>query len=216
MTVHVPIPDFAKAREAMIDSQMRPAGVNDPAVIEAFRSVERERFVPEAVRPLAYMDRPVPLGGGRWLAPPTALGLLLTQLAPAAGERALVIGCGSGFSAAILRRLGLDVVAVESDPALAGLARDNGVAVIEGPMDAGHAAAAPYDLLLIDGGVELIPPALVEQLADGGAFGGALIENGISRLVVGRKSGGVIGHYSIADWGVPELPGFRRPRTFTF
>ena len=216
MTAHAPIPDYALARDTMIDSQLRPEGVNDPAVIAAMRKVARERFVPEDVRPLAYMDRAVPLGNGRFLPPAAPLGLLLTQLAPQAGERALVVGAGTGYSAAVLTEIGLDVVAVESDEGLAKAAGGQGFKVVTGPLDSGHKKGAPYDLLLIDGAVEHIPEGLVAQLKDGGRFGAAVLENGVSRLVVGRYAAGSFGYYSISDATVPPLPGFQRPRSFIF
>lgn len=216
MTVQTPIPDYARARETMIDSQIRPEGVNDPAVVAAIRKVARESFVPESSRPLAYIDRAVPLGGDRFLMPATALGLLLTQLAPKAGERAIVIGGGTGYSAAILNEIGVKTVVVESDPALAAVAREQGVTLVEGPLEAGHKRGGPYDLLLIDGAVEFIPNELIAPLKDGGRFGGGLIEDGVTRLIVGTKAAGSFGFYSISDSAVPALPGFRRPRTFTF
>lgn len=216
MTVHAPIPDYRAAREAMIDSQLKPQGVNDPAVLEAMSRIERERFVPEAARPLAYIDRSVPLGHGRFLSPAAALGLLLTQLAPARGERALVVGAGSGYSAAVLAEMGLEVVALEESPDLAAQAREMGIAIVEGPLEAGWKRRAPYDLILIDGAVELVPDTLIGQLEEGGRLGAALVDRGVARLIVGRKGGGGFGHYSIADASVASLPGFRRPRAFTF
>lgn len=216
MTVHAPIPDYRAAREVMIDSQLKPQGVNDPAVLEAMSRIERERFVPEAARPLAYIDRSVPLGHGRFLSPAAALGLLLTQLAPARGERALVVGAGSGYSAAVLAEMGLEVVALEESPDLAAQAREMGIAIVEGPLEAGWKRRAPYDLILIDGAVELVPDALIGQLEEGGRLGAALVDRGVARLIVGRKGGGGFGHYSIADASVAPLPGFRRPRAFTF
>lgn len=216
MTVQTSIPDYSRAREAMVDSQLRPAGVNDPAVVAAMATVPREQFVPEAVRPLAYADRSLPLGGGRGMMPATALGLLLTQLAPKPGETALIVGAATGYSAAVLREMGVETVAVEADPEFAKLAKASCTTLVEGPPAAGHKKGAPYDLLLIDGAVDEVPDALLDQLNEGGRFGAALIDGGISRLVIGRKSAGASGHYSIADWDVPALPGFERPRTFTF
>jgi protein-L-isoaspartate(D-aspartate) O-methyltransferase len=216
MTAHAPIPDYEAAREAMVDSQLRPQGVNHPAVLEALLKVRREQFVPDAARPLAYIDRSVPLGDGRFLAPATPLGLLLTQLAPARGERALVVGAGTGYSAAVLAEIGLSVTALESSAELAARARALGIDVVEGPLEAGWKRRAPYDLVLIDGAVEFVPDALIQQLEDGGRLGAALVDRGITRLIVGRKGGGGFGHYSIADAAVPQLPGFRRPRAFTF
>lgn len=216
MTVQTPIPDFRAARVAMVDSQLRPQGVSDPAVVQAMSVVERERFVPEDVRPLAYIDRGVPLGGGRFLSPPTMLGQLLTELAPRPGQRALIVGAGTGYSAALLAEMGLEVVAVESDPGLVSTARELGLNVVEGPLTEGSAKGAPYDLILIDGAVEFIPDAIVAQLADGGRFGTALVSGPVARLVIGRKAGGAFGYYSIGDSGAPALPGFNRPKSFTF
>ena len=216
MTIHAPIPDYATARRAMVDSQLRPQGVTDQALLEAMGKVEREKFVPAEVRPLAYIDRSLALGEGRFLAPPAVLGQLLTQMMPLPDERALVVGAGTGYSAAGLQALGLEVVALESTSALAAQARENGLKVVEGPLEAGHKAGAPYDIILIDGAVEHVPDAITAQLADGGRLGGALSDRGVTRLIVGRKAGGAFGYLSIGDAGVAALPGFTRPRTFTF
>lgn len=216
MTVHAPIPDYSAARAAMVDSQLRPQGVSDPAVLQAMATVPREQFVPDHSRPLAYVDRAVAIGPGRFLSAPAVLGQLLTQMAPERGQRALVVGAGTGYSAALLAAMGLDVVAVESAPDLAGKARELGVEVIEGPLEAGHRAGASYDQVLIDGAVQLIPDAIIAQLADGGRLGTALLDRGVTRLIVGRKSGGAFGYLSIGDAGVPALPGFTRAKAFTF
>lgn len=116
MTVQTPIPDFAAARLAMVDSQLRPQGVTDAAVLGAMGTIARERFLPDHTRPLAYVDRAVALGDGRFLAAPAVLGQLLTAMMPAPGQRALVVGAGTGYSAAVLGAMGLSVVAVESSP----------------------------------------------------------------------------------------------------
>ena len=216
MTVQSPIPDFAAAREAMVESQLRPQGVADPAVLQAMGRVERERFLPADKRPLAYTDRAVALGGGRFLAAPAVLGQLLTQMMPVRGQRALVVGAGTGYSAAVLQSIGLAVTALESSPELAAKARENGLEIVEGPLDAGWAKGAPYDQILIDGAVEYLPDAIIEQLAQGGRLGTALVDRGITRLIVGRKAGGAFGYLSLSDAGVPVLPGFVRPKAFTF
>lgn len=216
MTVQLPIPDFAAARRAMVENQLRPVGVSDPLVLAAMGSVAREQFVPEENRPPAYADRSLPIGGGRFLAAPAVLGQLLTEMAPKPGERALVVGAGTGYTAAVLGAIGCAAVALECSPELAARARELGVDTVEGPLEAGHKARAPYDLVLIDGAVEYIPDAIVRQLADGGRLGTALAERGITRLVVGQKVAGAFGHLSIGDSGVAPLPGFTRPRGFRF
>src|SRR3954465_13084100 len=144
MTVQTPIPDFPAARLAMVESQLRPQGVTDRAVLDAMGSVPRERFVPDDVRPLAYVDRAVPLGEERFLAAPGVLGQLLTQMMPERGQRALVVGAGTGYSAAVLSAIGLHVTALESSAELAAAARSNKVGIVEGPLEAGHAKGAPY------------------------------------------------------------------------
>jgi protein-L-isoaspartate(D-aspartate) O-methyltransferase len=193
------ISDFAAARATMVENQLRPEGVVDPAVVDAMSSVPREQFVPEHLRAVAYTDRALMLGEGRFLPAPAVLGQLLVQMMPERGQRALVIGTDPGYSAAVLTEMGLDVTAVES-----------------GPLEAGDPRHAPYDQILIDGAVEYIPDAIVAQLADGGRLGTALIDRGITRLIVGRKAGGAFGYLSIADAGVPALPGFSRPKEFIF
>jgi protein-L-isoaspartate(D-aspartate) O-methyltransferase len=200
----------------MVESQLRPEGVTDPAVVAAMAAIAREKFLPEAVRPLAYADRAIPLGDGRFLPPPATLGQLLTRMAPEAGQRALVVGAGSGYSSAILAHIGLDVVALESSAVLAARARDLGVDTLEGPLEAGWDSSAPYDQILIDGAIEAIPDAIIAQLGEGGRLGTSLIERGVTRLIVGRKAGGAFGYLSLGDAGTPALPGFSRPTAFTF
>jgi protein-L-isoaspartate(D-aspartate) O-methyltransferase len=216
MTVQSPIPDFAAARESMVESQLRPQGVTDPAVLAAMGTVQRELFLPSHTRPLAYVDRSVATGEGRFLVAPAVLGQLLTQMMSRSGQRALVVGAGTGYSATVLARMGLEVTALESAPALADAAREQGVEVVEGPLVVGYSERAPYDQILIDGAVEYIPDAIIEQLAEGGRLGTSIVDRGITRLVVGRKAGGAFGTLSVGDAGVPALPGFSRPKEFTF
>ncbi len=200
----------------MVESQLRPQGVTDPLVLNAMGRLPRENFLPPVTRPLAYVVRAVRMAEGRFLAAPAVLGSLLTQMMPVRGQRALVVAAGSGYSAAVLDAMGLSVTALESAPELVALARANGVEVVEGPLEQGWAKSAPYAQILIDGAVEIIPDALVEQLANGGRLGTALVDRGITRLVVGRKAGGAFGYLSLSDAGVPVLPGFTRPKAFTF
>lgn len=191
--------DFHAARRAMVDSQLRPQAVTDPLVIAAMATVPREVFVPGESRAFAYVDRIVPLGDGRFLNPPTTLGRLLTELEPRPAERALVIGTAPGYAAAVLREMGLEV-------------RECG----EGDLTAGIPDGAPYDLILIDGAVELIPDSIIGQLRDGGRLGACLIERGVQRLVIGRRAGDGFGVRSFADAAAGPLPGFEQPRAFTF
>ncbi|MFL6751907.1 MAG: protein-L-isoaspartate O-methyltransferase family protein, partial [Sphingomicrobium sp.] len=112
--------------------------------------------------------------------------------------------------------MGLHVTAVESSAELADRGRELGIDIVEGPLEAGHKKAAPYDLILIDGAVEEIPQTIIDQLAEGGRLGTALTDGGVTRLIVGRKAGIAFGYLSLADAGVPVLPGFSRPKAFTF
>ena len=208
--------DFSLARRAMVDSQLRPEAVTDRGVLAAMASVERENFVPESARALAYFDRPLRLSDSRAMMPPAALGRLLSELAPRAGERALIIGSGTGYAAALLKAIGLEVVALESDEELARTARAAGVETVTGDLAAGWAKEAPYDLVLFDGAVEEVPDSILKQLAPGGRLAGAIVDRGVTRLVVGRVAGGSLGLRSLADADVAILPGFSRPRAFTF
>ena len=217
MTVQTPIPDFAAARAAMVDNQLRPQGVTDPACLAAMGAVAREHFVPEQSRPLAYFDRPLTIGDGRFHDAAGRARAAADAADAGPGERALVVGAGTGYSAAVLRAhrprgRSRSKVGPTRRCAPASWASTSSRARSK---PAG-ARAAPYDLILIDGAVEIIPDAIVDQLADGGRLGAAMIDRGVTRLVVGRKAGGAFGYLRIADAGVPALPGFNRPRAFTF
>jgi protein-L-isoaspartate(D-aspartate) O-methyltransferase len=216
MTLQTSIPDFTAARRAMVESQLRPQGVTDPAVLNAMGSIAREHFLPNETRPLAYVDRGVAIGPGRFMPAPAVLGQLLTEMRPEPGQRALVVGAGTGYSATVLARIGLEVVALESSGELAARAREQEFNVVEGPLENGWKKAAPYDQILIDGAIEYLPDAIVDQLADGGRLGTALVDRGVARLIVGRKAGGAFGYLSLGDAGTPALPGFSRPTEFIF
>ena len=208
--------DYSLARRAMVDNQLRPEAVTDRRVLAAMATVERERFVPESAKALAYFDRPLRLAGGRAMMPPAALGRLLSELAPRTGERALVVGSGTGYAAALLKAIGIDTVALESDEGLARAARDAGVETVVGDLTAGWAKDAPYDIVLLDGAVEEVPGDLLKQLTENGRLAGAIADRGVTRLVVGRVAGGSLGLRSLADADVAVLPGFSRPRAFNF
>lgn len=209
--------DFAAARRAMVDSQLRPQAVTDPLVVAAMATVPRELFVPESSRTIAYIDRVVPLKAGRGLSPAVSLGRLLVEAELRPAERALVVGAGSGYSAAVLAEMALEVTALESDPELVGvLSGLNGVTVVEGPLEAGVEAAAPFDFILVDGQIEELGDALAGQLRVGGRLAACMIENGVGRLAIGRRSAHGFGLKSFADGSMAPLPGFARPPVFTF
>ena len=209
--------DFAQARRAMVDSQLRPQAVTDPLVVMAMASVPREAFVPASSSSIAYIDRMVPLGNGRALSPAASLGRMLTELRCRAGEQALVVGAGSGYSSAVLAEMGLQVVAVESDPALLEQLRSlAGITVVDGPLELGAPDYAPFDLILVDGQVEQLPDTLIDQLKPGGRLAVCLVESGVPRLMIGSRSAHGFGLKSYADASMAPLPGFARPAVFTF
>jgi protein-L-isoaspartate(D-aspartate) O-methyltransferase len=216
MTEH----NFEQMRRAMVASQLRTTGVNDPRVVAAMGAVPRERFVPEARCALAYADAPVPLGHGRALNPPMALGRMLSEARLRGHEKALVIGAATGYSAAVLAQLVASVTAVEEVPELAEFARKalagTNVVLVEAPLNQGHALGAPYDFILIDGAVETVPQMIVDQLGDGGAFALALLDEGVTRLCIGRVVGGAFGTTAVSDAAAAVLPGFDKPRGFSF
>ena len=211
---------FDQMRRAMVVSQLRTTAVNDPRVLAAMGEVPRERFVPRENASLAYADRAIPLGQGRALNPPMVIGRLLTEARVGSGDRVLLIGAGTGYSAELLGRLAGSVVAVEQDRALLAQAREavtaSNVRLIEGDLAVGWADGAPYDLIVIDGAVEEIPPALIEQLAEGGRLATVIVERGVTRLAIGRRAGGGFGMSSFADAASVVLPGFARVVEFSF
>ncbi|MDX3910202.1 MAG: protein-L-isoaspartate O-methyltransferase [Sphingobium sp.] len=209
-------PNFASMRTAMVESQLRTSDVSDVHVIEAMSHVPREAFVPAERQAMAYIDRPVPLAGGRSLNPPLATGRLLTEAAVKRGEKVLLVGAASGYTAAVLSEMGAHVTALEEAPIMAANDFLSNVSIVNGPLNAGHAAGAPYDVIIIDGAIEEVPSALVEQLADGGRLTAGVIDKGMSRLAMGRKIHGAFGMQHIADIDMAALPGFARPKTFVF
>lgn len=212
--------NYEAMRRAMVESQLRTTGVNDPRVVAAMTVVPRERFVAAEWRALAYMDRPVPLCHGRELNLPEATGRLLTAAQVARGDRVLLIGAATGYTAALLAELGAVVTAVESHPDLIAAARETlagtTIQFAEGPLAAGWAAGAPYDLIFIDGAIEQVPDSLLEQLADGGRLAAAIRDKGATRLGLGRKSGTGFGMDLFADCEAVRLPGFEKPKGFVF
>lgn len=206
-------PDFSSLRSAMVSNQLRTNKVTDAAVLAAMAAVPRERFVGEDQVGVAYRDTTVSLGAGRALNPPIATGRLLSVAQPQAGEKVLVIGSGTGYAAALLAEMGCAVTALEESQALIARAQ---VPTAEGSLAAGWPADAPYSLIYIDGAVERIPDAIVDQLAEGGRLVGALNERGVTRLIVGRRVAGGFGLDAFADVETALLPGFAPAPAFTF
>jgi protein-L-isoaspartate(D-aspartate) O-methyltransferase len=216
--------DYADARTMMVDGQLRPNRVGDPALLAALRRLPRERFLPEALAPLAYADENVPLGGGRVLLRPLTIARLIQLAAPRQGERALVVGAASGYGAALLAACGPAVTALEEDEALHGLslcvlpAVAPGVTIVRGRLADGWQAGGPYDLIFVEGALEQVPAALIAQLRPRGG-----------RLVAVRTAGGRIGQAVLAeptqgglseqpafDCSAPVLPGLQSAAGFVF
>jgi protein-L-isoaspartate(D-aspartate) O-methyltransferase len=209
--------DFADQRAAMVASQLRTNGVSDRALLDALARVPRENFVPLERRATAYIDRPLPLGGGRALNPPLATALLLNEARIHAGSRVLIVGAASGYALALAASVSSDVTGVECNPDLAAQARKvAGTRLIEGPLEIGAAALAPYDAIVIDGAVDFVPEALIAQLAPEGRLTAALQEEGVARLAVGRRGGTGFALVPFIDAEAVTLPGFVRPREFAF
>ncbi len=218
--------DFTLARRNMIDGQLRPNRVTNPKLLAAIADLPRERFLPPGLQSVAYADDDFPLGNGRYLMEPMVLARLIQMLQPEENDRALVVASGTGYGAALLARLVKSVVAVESDPNLARTAeqtiRELGIATVQpiaGKMEEGYAAGGPYDVIVIEGAVQHVPPAIVAQLADGGRLGTVIAAAtagglGVAHLMV--KEGGVATGRTIFDAGTAVLPGFVSPPRFAF
>jgi protein-L-isoaspartate(D-aspartate) O-methyltransferase len=211
------LPQSEEMRRHMVDSQLRTSGVNTPWTIAAMMATPREAFVPGDAS-TAYMDRAIPLGSGRMLNPPVAAALMLQSAEVQPDDKVLLVGAGTGYLAALLAPRVTSLVALEESDALADAFKANlpGITLIEGPLSKGASGHAPYDLILIDGGIERLPDALVEQLADGGRVVTGLIEGPVSRLAMGVKRGGHLALRAIADTEIAGLPGFARAKAFVF
>ena len=221
--------DFAALRTKMVDSQLRTEGVNDPAVLAAFGAVARERFVPARLKPLAYVDNDLlikaadGIGRGRYLMEPAPLARLIQAAAIEPDDTVLVIGTGTGYSAAVLARLARGVAAVESDPALAELATRNltgmsveNATVVNAPLADGYPRGAPYDVILLDGAVEVVPGTLLEQLHEGGRLVAVVGRGRAAQGTVFTRTGDEIGSRPVFNAGIHLLPGFEKPEAFVF
>ena len=216
--------DFATQRKFMVDTQVRPSDVTDRLIIRAMLEVPREAFVPPALQPIAYMDEQLRLADGRlgrYLLAPRTLAKLIQNLDIAADCSVLDIGGGTGYSAAVLAKLARRVVAVEAAPELAELARTQlagltNVKLIGGDLAAGAAGEGPYDAILVNGAVEDVPAALLDQLKDQGRLAAVRVEMGLGRATLWRRYGTQFDRRALFDAGAPVLPGFERKAEFVF
>lgn len=197
MTITDERPASAAARRAMIDSQLRTSGVNEPWVLEAMNAVPREDFVPQNTRAAAYTDRAVPLGGGRFLAAPIFHGRMLSEAAPRPDDAALIVSPNGGYLAALVAPLvgRLDV-------------RDLG--------EVGKLKKGAYSLILIDGAIEILPDSISAALAENGRIVAGLVERGVTRFATGQRAAGAVAWLPLAEMGIPVLPEFAAPRRWSF
>jgi protein-L-isoaspartate(D-aspartate) O-methyltransferase len=226
------VADFERQRDNMVESQVRPNEVTDPRILSAMRALPRELFVPPALQGLAYIDEALevfpPIDGApaRFLLAPMVLARLLQLAMVEARDRILNIGCATGYSTAVLAQLGSFVTGLESEPELAATARTNlrnlGIAnceIVEGALSQGCEAGAPYDVIVLNGSVPVVPDTVLSQLRGGGRLVAVLtraanLSQGKAYLFVkvrGEASG--VPHF---DAGARPLPGFAPEPTFTF
>lgn len=220
--------DYAVPRRNMVESQVRPSDVTDRRIIRAMADIPRELFVPEASRPLAYMDGGLVLGsasGGasRTMLEPRTFAKLVqaAQIEPTA--TVLDIGAATGYSSAVLARISRRVVALEVDAGFAAAARETlaqigaeGIEVVTGDLAAGWSDGAPYDAIVIEGAIETLPPGLLDQLKDGGRLVAIQSHRGTGRATVWRRDGSVFGTQDVFDANSEVLPGFERAPAFVF
>lgn len=213
------MPDFAARRTVMVDSQIRPSDVTKYSIIDAMLNVPRERFVPKGREEVAYLGENIPLSRGRVLLDPRCFSKLLDALDVQPNEVALDVGAGLGYSTAVLARLADTVIAVEDEFAaeaerrLSELGVDNAVVVSGVPAD-GAQRHGPYDVILVEGGVEQVPAALTDQLKDGGRIGALFMEGNLGVARIGYRAEGVISWRPIFNASAPVMPGFATVRQF--
>jgi len=215
--------DYAAARRNMVESQLRPNKVTDAAVLDAMATLPRERFVPEAMRSVAYVDEDIPVGRDRFLMEPMVLARLLQLAAVQPGDAALVVGSATGYTAAVLARLAARVIGLEGDPQFAASAKETlaglgigNVAIVESPLAAGAPRQAPYDVIVLDGSVDEIPAPVIDQMGEGGRLVAVRNTDRIGRATLLTRSRGVVAGRATFDAAVPRLPGFEAAPVFSF
>lgn len=215
--------DFATARVKMVDNQIRTTDVTDLEILRAFLNVPRELFVPRERRDLAYIGADIPLAPGRFLIESSPLAKMLQLASVDSDDRVLIVGCGTGYSCAIAARLGQSVVGLEENEELAASARSalaeagvDDVEIVQGPLAAGLPKAAPFDVILLEGAVDEVPSALVQQLAERGRLVAVVGHGnaGMAKLFV--RDGEIVSDRFGFNCSLPALPGFRKERGFVF
>lgn len=209
--------DFSERRRMMVDTQVRPADVTKYPIIEALLAVPRETFVPAGQADVAYADQNVPLGGGRVVLEARTLSKMLDALDVRRDELVLDVGCGLGYSTAVIARLAQMVIGVEEDESLASEAQtllsdanvDNAI-VHQGVLAEGAAEHGPYDVLIIEGGAEQIPEGLLAQLKDGGRVAALFMTGALGEVKIGYKNDGRLSWQFDFNATAPVLPGFER------
>jgi protein-L-isoaspartate(D-aspartate) O-methyltransferase len=216
--------DYGKARRNMVENQLRPSRIEDPRVLEAMGEVAREPFVPAPLRGIAYADEDIRLPDGGFLIEPLAFARMLQAARLGPDDVALVVGCGTGYCAAVVARLAATALLLVKDGDDAGrleslldrIGPDNVVVVpVEDPRQ-GHASQAPFDVVLIVGEVAEVPPALLDQLGEGGRLVAVLEDRWVGKGTLFTRVEGTIARRTLFDAALPPLPELRRPATFVF
>lgn len=214
--------DFAATRRNMVEHQLRTNEVTDDALLAAMAEIPRERFVPDRLRDVAYIDEDLPLKKGRFLMEPRVLARLLQLAEVKAEDMVLDIGCGTGYSTAVLAKLANTVVALESDPELAARASstlaelgiDNAI-VVTAPLADGYAKQGPYDVIVFGGSLPRVPASIARQLAEGGRLV-AVIGEGMGRGTLMTRARGIVSSRPAFDAATPILPDFAPVQGFVF
>ena len=217
------MPDYATLRANMVATQVLANGVTEERILESFRLVPREAFVPGAKRSIAYADAPVEIVPGRFVLSPRCLAKLIELPDIRPGETVLDVACATGYSTHVVAHLAKQVTGLEEDAALVRVASDvqhslhaANVTIVQGALSQGYRAGSPYDVILVEGGVEFVPDALLAQLANGGRLAAMYRREGQAHAVLLLNEGGRMGRrFDFVD-SAPLLPGFREPAGFVF